>query len=179
MGGRIELESRGAGTGTTVRFTLPLAVPVEDLPHHVPAEILHVAGRADGVRVLVVDNDPAFRKFLQDVLVTEDFAVVTAGGFPEGLDAAERFRPALAVVDWALPVSTSLVHGDGIDLITTFRDRFELPAVLVTGHETAQALTQIARHEFHPAPPVLHKPFGRDELLAAVRQVLGRATQPQ
>ncbi len=179
MGGRIVLESRGAGAGTTVCFTLPLATEVEDTPHRLQQEALHAAGQKDGARVLVVENDPAFRKWLQEVFVAEGFSVVTAGSYPDGLDAAERFHPALAVVDWALPVSTKLVHGDGIDLITTFRDRFSLPAILVTGHEPAQAREQLSKHAFHPAPPVLRKPLESAELLAAVRAVLENTPQSQ
>ena len=175
MGGRIELESPGEGTGTTVRFTLPTAAPVEDHPHRRQADALQVAGPQEGVRLLVVDNDPTFRKFLRDVLTGEGFAVVTADCYTDGLDAAERFRPALAVVDWALPVSTSLIHGDGIDLMAAFRDRFAVPAVLVTGHETDKALTSLAKHGFNPAPAVLRKPVESGQLLATVRQALGSA----
>ncbi len=172
MGGQIELESPGEGRGTTVRFTIPLDVPVEDEPHRARQEALRSAGRSEGVRVLVVDNDPGFRKYAQEVLVREGFAVVTAANFPDALDAVERFRPALAMVDWALPVSPSRAYGDGIDLMASLRQRFSLPAVLVTGHDPARARDQLSARNLNPLPPVLRKPLRAEELLDAVRQLL-------
>ncbi|MCH8947429.1 MAG: response regulator [Acidobacteria bacterium] len=172
MGGQIELESPGEGRGTTVRFTVPLDVPVEDEPHRARQEALRSAGPSEGVRVLVVDNDPGFRKYAQEVLVREGFAVVTAANFPDALDAVERFRPALAMVDWALPVSPSRAYGDGIDLMASLRQRFSLPAVLVTGHDPARARDQLSARNLKPLPPVLRKPLRAEELLDAVRQLL-------
>ncbi|MFB3129666.1 MAG: ATP-binding protein, partial [Lysobacteraceae bacterium] len=172
MGGQIELKSPGEGRGTTVRFTVPLDVPVEDEPHRARQEALRSAGRSEGVRVLVVDNDPGFRKYAQEVLVREGFAVVTAANFPDALDAVERFRPALAMVDWALPVSPSRAYGDGIDLMASLRQRFSLPAVLVTGHDPARARDQLSARNLKPLPPVLRKPLRAEELLDAVRQLL-------
>jgi len=172
MGGQIELKSPGEGRGTTVRFTIPLDVPVEDEPHRARQEALRSAGPSEGVRVLVVDNDPGFRKYAQEVLVREGFAVVTAADFPDALDAVERFRPALAMVDWALPVSPSRAYGDGIDLMASLRQRFSLPAVLVTGHDPARARDQLSARNLKPLPPVLRKPLRAEELLDAVRQLL-------
>ena len=172
MGGQIELESPGEGRGTTVRFTIPLDVPVEDEPHRARQEALRSAGPSEGVRVLVVDNDPGFRKYAQEVLVREGFAVVTAADFPDALDAVERFRPALAMVDWALPVSPSRAYGDGIDLMASLRQRFSLPAVLVTGHDPARARDQLSARNLKPLPPVLRKPLRAEELLDAVHQLL-------
>ncbi|MBI4462556.1 MAG: response regulator [Acidobacteria bacterium] len=172
MGGRIELESGGEGLGTTVRFTVPLHTPIEDRPHRAKQEALAIAGPAEGVRILVVDNDPSFRRYMRDLLVRQGFAVVTAGSFADALDAAERFHPALAVVDWALPVSPSRAYGDGIDLIATFRHRFSLPAILVTGHKPSVALAQVRKADLTPPPPVLRKPVETDALLETVQKLL-------
>jgi signal transduction histidine kinase/CheY-like chemotaxis protein len=172
MGGRIELDSPGEGLGTTVRFSIPVDLPVEDQPHRIQQETLQIAGPPEGVRVLVVDNDPGFRKYLREVLAREGFAVVTAASFADALSAAERFQPALAVVDWALPVSPSLAYGDGIDLIAAFRQRFSLPAILVTGHEPDRATAQLRRRDLNPLPPVLGKPLEAATLLATVQKLL-------
>ena len=174
MGGRIELESQGEGRGTTVRFTIPLDAPVEDRPHRAESELLEVDGPADGTRVLVVDNDPALRKYLKELLVREGFAVVSAARAADAVDAAERFHPALAVVDWSLPVSPGLVYGDGIDLIATLRQRYALPAVLITGHELAAADQELRERELVPPPPVLRKPLEAAALLAIVQSLLER-----
>ncbi|MBI4466740.1 MAG: response regulator [Acidobacteria bacterium] len=172
MGGRIELESPGQGLGTTVRFSIPLDARVEDRPHRAEREVLEVAGPPDGARVLVVDNDPAFRKYVKELLTREGFAVITAATFADALDAAERFHPAVGVVDWALPVSPGLVYGDGIELIAALRQRHTLPAVLITGHELADALEALRRRKLAPPPPVLHKPLEPATLLDTVHKLL-------
>jgi signal transduction histidine kinase/ActR/RegA family two-component response regulator len=172
MGGFIQLESPGIGLGTTVRFTIPIHVPVEDRPHRAEYDTLRIAGPADGTRILVVDNDPGFRKYLKQVLSREGFAVVTTGTFADALDAAERFGPAVALVDWVLPVSTALAYGNGIDLISVLHNRFSLPSILVTGHEPDTAAVELIRRDLHPLPPILRKPVEPPALLAALQKVL-------
>ena len=68
MGGRIKLWSAGAGCGTTVSFSLPLHRDVDDPVHVKGREALAAAGNEAGVRVLVVDNDPEFRRYLKTLL---------------------------------------------------------------------------------------------------------------
>jgi len=172
MGGRIELESRGIGLGTTVRFTVPVHALVEDRPHRAESEALEVAGPADGVRLLVVDNDPTFRKYLKELLVREGFAVVTTGGFADALDAAERFHPALAIVDWVLPVSPGSVYGDGLELIAALWQRQGLPSVLISGYEQGTVEEALTRRKLAPRPPLLRKPVESGALLAALQKVL-------
>ncbi|HXE74749.1 MAG TPA: protoglobin domain-containing protein [Candidatus Xenobia bacterium] len=178
MGGRIELESAGEGAGTTVRFTVPIYTAAEDKPHRAEQEALLIAGNPDGLRVLVVDNDAGFRKYLKEALSQQGFAVVTAASFPDALDAAERFHPAAAVVDWALPVSASKAFGDGIELLITFRKRFALPGVLVTGHPLDAAEAELRKRGVTPAPVVLRKPVEAAELAATLKQLLA-AAQPK
>ncbi|MGH9804564.1 MAG: protoglobin domain-containing protein [Candidatus Acidiferrales bacterium] len=178
MGGTIALESPGPGLGTTVRFTVPLETPVEDRPHHAVQDQLSIAGPPEGTRVLVVDNDPGFRKFLQRLLAGEGFAVVTADSYADALDAADRFHPAVALVDWVLPVSTSLAYGNGIDLVAAFQQRFSLPSILVTGHEPDRAQTEVSRRNLSPAPPILRKPLDAAVLRETMQKVIA-AHAPQ
>ena len=178
MGGTIALESPGPGLGTTVRFTVPLETPVEDRPHRAVQDQLSIAGPPHGTRVLVVDNDPGFRKFLQRLLASEGFAVVTADGYADALDAADRFHPAVALVDWVLPVSTSLAYGNGIDLVATFQSRFSLPSILVTGHEPERAQAELAQRNLSPAPPILRKPLDAALLRETMQKVIA-AHAPQ
>ena len=175
MGGQIELESAGEGLGTTVRFSVPIHAVAEDRPHRADQETLTIAGPPDGTRLLVVDNDPVFRKYLKELLAQDGFAVVTAGSFPDALDAAERFHPAAAIVDWGLPVSPSKAYGDGIDLLAKLRERFSVPGVLVTGHDPEKAGAQFEKRGFMPRPPVLGKPVDPARLRAALQKLVATA----
>jgi len=172
MGGYIELESAGAGLGTKVRFTIPIDVPEEDRPHRAHYDTLQIAGPPEGARLLVVDNDPGFRKYMKHLLSRDGFAVVTVGTFADALDAAERFQPMVALVDWVLPVSPTLAYGNGIDLITILRQRFGVPTVLVTGHASQSAAAELARREVNPLPPILQKPLDDQALKATLQKIL-------
>ena len=172
MGGSIALESPGKGLGTLVRFTIPLDAPVEDRPHRAAYDQLSIAGSSHGTRVLVVDNDPGFRKYLQRLLASEGFAVVTADSYADALDAADRFHPAVALVDWVLPVSTSLAYGNGIDLVAAFQQRFSLPSILVTGHEPDRAQAELSRRNLKPPTPILRKPLDAETLRETMQKVL-------
>jgi CheY-like chemotaxis protein len=172
MGGRVELTSAGEGLGTTVRFSVPVDAPEADQPHRAVRETLAVAGPSGGPRLLVVDNDPRFRKYAREVLAEQGYAVLTAGTVPDALDAVERFHPALALVDWALPVSPSKAYGDGIDLLATLQQRHALPGILVTGHDPEAALLQLQKRGLTPLPPVLRKPVDAASLAAAVQKQL-------
>lgn len=176
MGGQIELESAGEGLGTTVRFSVPIFALTEDRPHRADQPTLSIGGPAEGTRLLVVDNDPVFRKYLKEALGQEGFAVVTAASFMDALDAAERFHPAAAIVDWGLPMSPSKAYGDGIDLLAKLRERFAVPGVLVTGHDPEKARAQFQKRGLSPTPPVLGKPVDPERLRATLQRLLASAS---
>ena len=66
-------------------------------------------------RVLVVDDDPAFRRFLAGVLAGRGFTVYEAGDGEEGLRAALAQRPFLILTDVNMPLM------DGVELCRRVR----------------------------------------------------------
>jgi DNA-binding NarL/FixJ family response regulator len=60
-------------------------------------------------RVLIVDDQPSFRRQLSKLLTFAGFEVVgEAGDIPEALKMARDFRPDIAVVDVMLPGENGL-----------------------------------------------------------------------
>ena len=49
--------------------------------------------------VLIIDDEPAIRRFLKSSLVAHDFHVIEAGTGKDGLAALDNKRLALVVVD--------------------------------------------------------------------------------
>jgi len=133
-------------------------------------ELVHLLVRAGEIK----PSDE--EKVVPVLLAREGFAVVTTGTFADALDAAERFRPAVALVDWVLPVSTSLAYGNGIDLVAAFQSRFSLPSVLVTGHEPDRAQAEVARRNLAPAPPILRKPLDAAGLRETMQKIIAAHT---
>ena len=157
-GGALTIRSL-PGQGTQVALRLP-ASPVR------PETIQPVPGCAGaGRRILVVDDE-------SDVLVTacaflrrSGFAVTQASGPEEALAALEQDPTFVTMVtDYAMPGL------NGADLIARARlVRPGLPAVLITGFVGLVPLEMAAA-----GAVVLHKPFPRDALVAAVAQVTRR-----
>jgi signal transduction histidine kinase/CheY-like chemotaxis protein len=143
------------GRGTRFRVALP-ALPRRTGAGAVPPA--PVVPRGAGV-ALVVDDDAAVRDVVAVMLAGVGFEVVTAGGVEEALARAEAAGAALAlaVVDWELP------GGNGLDVATRLRERTPAVAtILASGADSAERRAAAA--------PALYlvKPFGRDELAAAL-----------
>jgi len=113
--------------------------------------------------VLVVDDDPAIRQLMQWALEDQGLPVETAADGREALDRARRHRPALVVLDLALPVldgskvSAALraAHGENLPIVIVSADR--------RGSEKAVQLR---------AQDYLAKPFDIDDLLSSVQRAL-------
>lgn len=118
--------------------------------------------------ILVVDDDPKILRLLRTTLATE-FQVVQAERGPDALEAMERQRPELVVLDIIMPGM------DGIEVLKRIREDSGVPVILLTAKGTDS--DKIQGLELG-ADDYLAKPFNPDELSARARAVL-RRTQAQ
>jgi len=178
MGGRIELESPGEGFGTTVRFTLPVYTVTHDHPHRRDQPALEIAGDRHGPRVLLMDNDAAFRNYLSRLLANHGFAVVTADSVEDALDAAERFRPMVAITDWVIPTRPASAYSDGLQFLATLAERRDWEPfypLVITGHDLRKAEEELDRYAIQPRPRIFRKPIDAEEFLTSLRTMLAPA----
>ncbi len=157
MGGAIWLESQ-PGVGTTIRFTawFGLADALERR-RAVPAVI-------DGMRVLVVDDNPVARQVLADSLTVLPVRIELAADAGEALDmirAADGTQPyGVVFTDLHMPGM------DGIDLIDAVKDDEALAApprmVLLSSHGREEARHRI---EHTQADSFLVKPVNVSTLV--------------
>ena len=119
----------------------------------------------DGVRVLVVEDDPPIRHFLRLALEQEGCQVDEAGDVQRGLIQAAAGRPELLIVDLGLP------DRDGLELIRELRGWSAAPVIVLSArtHEDEKIAALDAG-----ADDYLVKPFGTGELMARVRAQLRR-----
>lgn len=120
---------------------------------------------SDSMRVLVVEDEAAIRRFVRLALEAEGLEVHEAESLRHGIVEAGTRRPDLIVLDLGLP------DGDGVDLIRDLRSWSEIP-VIVLSARVAEAQKIIALDS--GADDYLVKPFGTGELLARVRAQLRR-----
>lgn len=122
-----------------------------------------------GPRVLVVDDEPAIRRFLCTSLTAHDYSVYEAVNGQEALAAVLAHRPDLVILDLGLP------DLDGTEVTRLLREWTAVPIIILTvqEHETAKITALDAG-----ADDYVTKPFGMGELLARMRVALRRAASP-
>jgi two-component system CheB/CheR fusion protein len=173
-GGTVRAESAGIGQGASFTVTLPL-MPAEASRGSAGVEVsglplrptLPVAARLDGLKILLVDDDPDARECFDEIFAGVGAEVVTASSAAEGRAALRRFTPDVILSDIAMPGE------DGYSFLRSVRalgpgDGGDIPAIAVTAVATAadRELASAAGFQLH-----LQKPVDLDRLLHAVREV--------
>ncbi len=122
-----------------------------------------------GERVLVVDDEPQFRRALVTNLRGAGYDVETAGSAEEALASAGLRTPEVIILDLVLP------DGRGTDVARELRRWSEAPIILVSavGDEAEKIAALDAG-----ADDYVTKPFAIGELLARMRAVLRRVGSP-
>jgi CheY-like chemotaxis protein len=145
------------------RFRLPLAwtAPEESV-------LPGAATRLDGLRVLVIDDDPAIREAMAGLLTVWNCPNRTAETEEEALALLSGFTPDLLLADYRLRG-----HRTGLEAIAAIRERAgrDLPAIVITGDTAADRL----RNVHAGGTALLHKPVVPGELHAAIGALLSEA----
>ncbi len=121
-----------------------------------------------GLRVLVVDDERAIRRFLRTSLSAYNYQVYEASSGQEGLTAVIAHRPDLLILDLGLP------DMDGIEVIHQLREWTRLPIIVLSVREReADKISALDAG----ADDYLTKPFGIGELMARLRVAVRRSAQ--
>jgi two-component system, OmpR family, response regulator len=123
-------------------------------------------GQAQGLRILLVDDDPTMRRMMVNYLEGYNMTVAAAS---QRQEAAYRFvadEPGLVILD------LQLGQDDGLDLLREIRTRSDVPVIIITGHRLEETDRVIGLEL--GADDYLIKPFNPRELLARIRAVMRR-----
>jgi signal transduction histidine kinase/ActR/RegA family two-component response regulator len=161
-GGSVRAESNGVGKGATFVVRLPIRPLVSTIlaPSQVPAtkaqgpHMMLPIG-LEGIRVLVVDDEPDARELVSYVLEACGMEVRVAAGAAQALAELEDFTPSVILSDVGMP------HEDGYSLIRsvrTLRDdtKRNIPAIALTAFARNEDRTRALVEGFnvHMAKPV-------------------------
>jgi CheY-like chemotaxis protein len=153
-GGSVTIES-ALGRGTTVELFLPISGGKTG-----PMRAVNTGAALAKQRLLLVEDMPAVRDALAALLRGEGHDVDTAGDGRDALDRLQSNGPYdLVISDVTMP------RMSGTELAKELTQRVPpVPVLLMTGYSDHAAAQAVAI--------TLDKPFGRDELLAAMARVL-------
>ncbi|MBC7461683.1 MAG: response regulator transcription factor [Thermoleophilia bacterium] len=126
--------------------------------------------------ILVVDDEPHIRSFLEANLLSDDFTVHVASSIAQGRSRLSAFVPDIVLLDVGLP------DGSGFDFCREVRgadplvERFDpgVPIIMLTAR--TEEVDRV--RGFHRgADDFVAKPFHYPELLARIHAVLRRASE--
>ena len=123
------------------------------------------------LRVLVVDDEPAIRRFLRASLGAQGYQILEAQSGQAALEMFRRNTPDVVVLDLGLP------DRDGFDVIKELRDGGSAAPIIVLSSRTDEA-GKVQALDLG-ADDYVTKPFGVEELLARIRAALRHRLQQQ
>ncbi|MGA9996909.1 MAG: PAS domain S-box protein [Pyrinomonadaceae bacterium] len=178
-GGTVRAESGGEGQGATFTVLLPVA-PVYQVAAE--GERVHPAARdmlpsfecverLDGVRVLVVDDEPDTRELLKVGLGQCGAEVMAAGSAAEALEVMRTVVPDLLISDIGMP------EVDGYEMIRRVRNLPDesggrVPAIALTAYARVEDRMQALRAGYQMHVP---KPVELAELVAVAASLVQRS----
>ena len=120
---------------------------------------------------LVVDDEPAIRRFLRTSLSAQNYEVTDAENAGSALDALKRNSFDVLVLDLGLP------DQDGFDVIRDVRERGSaLPIIVLSSRADEEGKVKALDLG---ADDYVTKPFGVDELLARIRAAMRHRLQQE
>ena len=176
--GKVEVESAGEKCGSTFTVIFPIAVTVTDHSNgHGEArqladeELLVKSSRIlDGVKILVVDDDPDTRDLVTTILTRCGGEVRSSESAADALLTFQEWQPDLLVSDIGMP------QMDGYGLIRKLRKlkskrARQIPALALTAYATDEdrSLALSAGFQMH-----LSKPIEPESLVSSIAAALGR-----
>jgi signal transduction histidine kinase len=180
-GGSVRVKSPGKGKGSTFTLTLPLAPTTDPFGDEEregrqhprvgqDGPMIYEPPNLDGIKVLVVDDDPDARDVIARILRDSRASVITAPSASEALETLRKSKPDLLISDIGMPGE------DGYDLIRKVRALTtdacaRVPAVALTAFARSEDRQRalLAGYQLHVA-----KPVEPSELLTVCASLVGR-----
>jgi two-component system KDP operon response regulator KdpE len=122
-------------------------------------------------RILVIDDEPQIRRFLDIGLRAEGYEVLLAATAAEGLALAATRTPDLVILDIGLP------DMEGHAVLAELRQWSQLPVLMLSVRDAEREKVNALDHG---ANDYMTKPFGIQELMARLRALLrNRPGEPE
>jgi CheY-like chemotaxis protein len=172
-GGTVTAESPGKGRGATFTVTLPFPESRRSPETRKTEQVVPNDGsghRLEGVRVLVVDDDPEFLELAAMILRRAGAQVRAVSSATRAHEMVPAWLPNVLLTDLAMPGE------DGFTLVNALRTSFaqgqaHVPVIAVTAYGTPESRARAAAAGFDL---YLTKPVAPVDLTTAVAGVIRR-----
>ncbi len=158
------------GTGTRFQLRVPTGNARQLVQLRTHSMIRAPAAKADGICVLVIDDEPQVLQSMGHTLEDWGFAVLLAETARDALKvlALGDASPDIILSDYRLRGNCN-----GVDAVAVVREAVEkeLPAVIITGDTSPERLKEVSESNLQ----ILHKPVNPDELLLALENLTAQA----
>ena len=121
-------------------------------------------------KILIVDDEKNIADILAFNLTKEGYEVVWARDGEKGLEAFEKVKPDLVLLDIMMPVM------DGFEVCRRIREKSQVPIIMQTAR--AEEVDKVVGLELG-ADDYVVKPFGMREILARIKANLRRQKAPR
>lgn len=118
--------------------------------------------------VLIVDDDPQIHKLLGKMLPLKKFNVHSAYAAEEAINAIERARPDLIVLDIMMPKVS------GIEVLNFVRNRTDLKEILILILSAKDAQDDRIAGLTHGADDYVAKPFHMKHLVRKIEHMIAK-----
>ena len=125
-------------------------------------------------RILVIDDEPLIRSTVVTMLTREGFSVEEASDGAAGIAMVHKNPPDVVITDIFMP------NRDGIEVVMELKRSCPRTKIIVmTGGGQRHMMEIASTAKSLGGDHILHKPFERESLLAAMNAVLGTPPPPR
>ncbi len=171
-GGTVQANSLGEGQGTTFTVSLPLIATSQSATPPLMGESLspEFEGRLQGLRALVVDDDPSARELLTTLLTATGAAVTAVESSAAGLAVLASAPPDIIISDIEMPGE------DGYSFIRRVRNGdgrgAQTPAIALTAYARVEDRVRALSAGYQMHVP---KPVEPTELILVIASLFNRS----
>lgn len=137
--------------------------PAVEKPLEVESSDEEIISDSTKKTVMIIDDSIVIRKMIEIALEDEDYNIITAISGKEGLEAIEKEKPNLVILDMMLP------DMNGIEVLKTIKTEKKLPVIMLSGKDSPQLIEtakEVGVDDFLP------KPFRDEELVEKVKTLI-------
>ncbi len=124
------------------------------------------------MRVLIAEDDPIFRRYLQELLRREGFATVVADNADDAVNLAKDHHPQMILLDFSLAQRRGGELKDATQIMRILRkdsSTRDACMMIITGQDRNLVDIRVAESDLDPAPLVFSKPVDQEALLKQIR----------